>query len=371
MDNASGQPPRASILGPYNHVSCSPWRAPSSLGRRTFSVFHRLLSSTSTMSSSSVPESAFERGDPWMEDGSIVLKAGNTCFRVHRTVLARNAEVFADMFDMPQPDPKTVDDGQVMIEGCIVVELLDHPTELGHFLRACYDGWSYFQRNSILPVEVVIAFIRLGTKYQALHLREEGVLRLPGLVHSLSQHEEASDAYSRSRQRRDLNKLANLVLTHDLAGFLPQVLYACLQVSDDLIQDSETPQSSASSDDDYSTGLEPPEELLPMNIQHILSVKPHLIAHTEQIISNLPITLGRTKMCTRNRLPGSELCWSILPPSTPLCTPERWLDAWLAGVEKAARAKCPTMCMMNARVFHRKKLEEFRRKLPQYFGLAD
>ena len=73
-----------------------------------------------------------------MEDGSIVLKAQNTYFRVHRSVLARNAAVFADMFQMPQPIE--AGDDQVMVDGCLVLELADDPQELGHFLRALYDG---------------------------------------------------------------------------------------------------------------------------------------------------------------------------------------------------------------------------------------
>ena len=31
-------------------------------------------------------------------------------------------------------------EGQVFLDGCLVLELDDDPTELGHFLRALYDG---------------------------------------------------------------------------------------------------------------------------------------------------------------------------------------------------------------------------------------
>ena len=85
-----------------------------------------------------IPMGLFERGDPWLDDGSIVLQAQAVQFRVHRSVLARNADIFADMFQMPQPDKPM--EGQVFVDGCLVLELDDDPTELGHFLRALYDG---------------------------------------------------------------------------------------------------------------------------------------------------------------------------------------------------------------------------------------
>ena len=63
------------------------------------------------------------------DDGSIVLVAGNTGFRVYRALLAAQSTVFADMFSSSSPD---VDE---IVDKCPVVYLSDSPKDLAHFLR--------------------------------------------------------------------------------------------------------------------------------------------------------------------------------------------------------------------------------------------
>lgn len=85
------------------------------------------------------------RGDPWFEDGNIVLLVEDDnqtplrAFKVHRSVLARHSEVFETMLDIPQPTPGM----STMIEhidGCPVVRMYDHPEELSDLIKALYDG---------------------------------------------------------------------------------------------------------------------------------------------------------------------------------------------------------------------------------------
>ena len=77
---------------------------------------------------------AYKRGDLWLDDGNVVLIAQNTAFRVHKSVLSRNSEVFRDMFTMPQPtDAETY-------EGCPVVHLQDSWKALGYILSALFDS---------------------------------------------------------------------------------------------------------------------------------------------------------------------------------------------------------------------------------------
>lgn len=103
---------------------------------------------------SHIPESI--RGDPWFEDGNIILVAeaesvnepeeGHTrdqradegsinavAFRVHRGVLSRHSEVFQSMFEVAQPPAENV-------EACPVVRLYDLPNELSNLIKAIYDG---------------------------------------------------------------------------------------------------------------------------------------------------------------------------------------------------------------------------------------
>jgi hypothetical protein len=74
-----------------------------------------------------------ERGDPWLDDGNIVLQAGSEQFRVLRSILSASSSIFSDMFSIPQPvDEKLVD-------GCPVVHVSDTAEDLHHVLKALFD----------------------------------------------------------------------------------------------------------------------------------------------------------------------------------------------------------------------------------------
>jgi len=44
-----------------------------------------------------------QRGDPWLDDGNIILQTGSKQFRVVRSILSASSSVFRDMFSIPQP----------------------------------------------------------------------------------------------------------------------------------------------------------------------------------------------------------------------------------------------------------------------------
>jgi|ERR1700683_2379007 hypothetical protein len=71
----------------------------------------------------------------WFNDGSIVLQAEMTQFRVHRSVLSANSDIFQDMFSMAQP----AEQGE-LIEGCPVVHLPDSAKDWTYVLGALYDS---------------------------------------------------------------------------------------------------------------------------------------------------------------------------------------------------------------------------------------
>ena len=72
--------------------------------------------------------------DLWFDDGSIILKVETTQFRVHRTVLSTNSDIFRDMLSVPQPV------GEEVIEGCPVVRLPDSAKDWTYVLQALYDS---------------------------------------------------------------------------------------------------------------------------------------------------------------------------------------------------------------------------------------
>ena len=90
-------------------------------------------------------------GDPWFEDGNLILAADKHIFRIHRGVLARQSEVFHGMLEVPQPPPSTgPTPDMVVLYGCQVIPMYDKPVELSNFLKAIYDGVYVF---SHLPRE--------------------------------------------------------------------------------------------------------------------------------------------------------------------------------------------------------------------------
>jgi len=109
----------------------------------------------------------------WFDDGSIVLQAETTQFRVHRSVLSTNSEIFRDMFAVPQP---TV--GDEVIEGCSIVHLSDSAEDWTYVLNALYDSRRCYVNSGAQPFAVVAAFLRLGSKYEIPQLRSEAVKRL-------------------------------------------------------------------------------------------------------------------------------------------------------------------------------------------------
>lgn len=72
----------------------------------------------------------------WFEDGTVVLSAKTTLFRVYRGILCQHSIVFKDMFSFPQENTQKIN----ALDGIPVVDLHDDPTELSYFLRALHDA---------------------------------------------------------------------------------------------------------------------------------------------------------------------------------------------------------------------------------------
>ncbi|KAJ7169110.1 hypothetical protein C8R43DRAFT_945073 [Mycena crocata] len=110
------------------------------------------------------------RSELWHSDGSVVLQAEDTQFRVHWSVLSRNSSFFRDMQGLPQPPD------QPSIDGCPVVELPDVKADVEYLLTALYIPTFLVQQA--LPLPAVAALIRLGRKYEFRDLLDLAVERL-------------------------------------------------------------------------------------------------------------------------------------------------------------------------------------------------
>lgn len=68
----------------------------------------------------------------WYTDGSVVIKAENTVFRVHASLLSQHSAMFNDMFRLASP----LDD---QVEGCPIVSVTDSAKDWKIVLTALYD----------------------------------------------------------------------------------------------------------------------------------------------------------------------------------------------------------------------------------------
>ncbi|KAJ6593478.1 hypothetical protein B0H19DRAFT_1090533 [Mycena capillaripes] len=76
---------------------------------------------------------ATTRSEVWYEDGSVVLQAHDTQFRVHWGILAQQSAFFRHMQALPQPPD------QPSVEGCLVIKLSDDVADVECLLRALYN----------------------------------------------------------------------------------------------------------------------------------------------------------------------------------------------------------------------------------------
>ncbi|KAF7307665.1 BTB domain-containing protein [Mycena kentingensis (nom. inval.)] len=110
------------------------------------------------------------RSSLWHQDGSVVLQAASTQFRVHWSVLSLHSGFFKEMQTLPQPP------GSVLVENCHVVELHDTPNDVQHLLEALYDPTLFGQ--PMLPFASIAGIIRLSRKYDFQNLLQTAARRL-------------------------------------------------------------------------------------------------------------------------------------------------------------------------------------------------
>lgn len=107
-----------------------------------------LNSENDTEPSTEITPTLRRHSDLWFDDGSIILRADDTLFKVHISQLARHSAFFKDMFSLPQPDQGCVHpDLPIQMKGTEnlpVIYLHDKAEDVGNLLTALYDGPSVF-----------------------------------------------------------------------------------------------------------------------------------------------------------------------------------------------------------------------------------
>ncbi|KAL1660188.1 hypothetical protein GGF50DRAFT_63721 [Schizophyllum commune] len=115
---------------------------------------------------------------PWFSDGNITLIAGDSSFRVFKSILAAHSTFFRDLFlSASGEDPHGSD-------GLPILQLHDDPAELSCLLRAIFDS-SFFNAHPSSPIPptiTIVGVLRLSHKYDVGHLRRRALLHAERLV---------------------------------------------------------------------------------------------------------------------------------------------------------------------------------------------
>ncbi|KII91816.1 hypothetical protein PLICRDRAFT_521867 [Plicaturopsis crispa FD-325 SS-3] len=187
-------------------------------------------------------DTGITRSEPWFFDGTIVLEAERTQFRVHKGVLAAASPVFKDMLEVCQSgsvvDMSSDREGQGLVDGCHVVHMSDAWRELQHLLKAIYERDYHAAPTQPMPFDVAAAFLRLGKKYEIGYIHSQALLRFT------TEYPSKLDAYdileNKTSPLRNLNRLilrtfnpmetVNLARETHTLSILPVAWYQCSEI---------------------------------------------------------------------------------------------------------------------------------------------
>jgi hypothetical protein len=87
-----------------------------------------------------LPPNPVRSADVWYDDGTLIICAENTLFRVYRGILAAQSDIFKDMLSIPQPSSVNAE----TFEGCAIVRVHDKADDMERLLRVVVDiGYVY------------------------------------------------------------------------------------------------------------------------------------------------------------------------------------------------------------------------------------
>ncbi|KAJ6605593.1 hypothetical protein DFH09DRAFT_967261 [Mycena vulgaris] len=157
----------------------------------------------------------------WFDDGTVVLQAEATLFRVYRGVLAAQSSIFSDMFAIPQPPT------QETYAGCPLVLLHDSPEDLKLFLMVLHDA-GYFVKCPVNDFTALSALFRLSVKYDVDHIRTRMISLLTTIYPASLDAWRARTLPPGYHEISEDDFLAlDLASTHHILPILPGIYYEC------------------------------------------------------------------------------------------------------------------------------------------------
>ncbi|KIY48398.1 hypothetical protein FISHEDRAFT_73601 [Fistulina hepatica ATCC 64428] len=111
----------------------------------------------------------------WYSDGSLIIHASSTLFRIHRGFLAKNSSIFHDLTTFAC----TTD--ELHLDGCPVVEVSDSPEEWAELLGALYNPVYFLTTSEDHKADLITSYARLvsiSTKYACAAIRAQAIRKL-------------------------------------------------------------------------------------------------------------------------------------------------------------------------------------------------
>ncbi|TFK89933.1 hypothetical protein K466DRAFT_544302 [Polyporus arcularius HHB13444] len=166
-------------------------------------------------------------GEFWLGDGSVVLIAGKTGFKVYRDLLAAQSPIFADMFATATPSAHDA------LEGCPVAHVSDSAEDIRHFLRALLPKKkrSFFQKSDdvVFTIDELSSVVRLSHKYQVEDLQSQALSALQMyFTDSFAQWDTVESDYPFDPPEATAGiEVVHLATLTDTPGMLPVAMYTC------------------------------------------------------------------------------------------------------------------------------------------------
>ncbi|KAJ7453893.1 hypothetical protein FB451DRAFT_1100212 [Mycena latifolia] len=104
--------------------------------------------------------------DLWFPEGTLVIRAEGTIFRVIQSILAARSSVFRDMLALPQP----MDSDAEIIDGSPAVYLHDSAADVEALLRAIFDSSDFASAPEPVKLDALLGILRLSHKYDVQYL---------------------------------------------------------------------------------------------------------------------------------------------------------------------------------------------------------
>ncbi|KAH8089863.1 hypothetical protein BXZ70DRAFT_1067466 [Cristinia sonorae] len=170
------------------------------------------------------PQTAFQfqpSAEVWYNDGTIILVAGDTGFRVYAGILSEQSPVFSELLsEIPGHTPQNA-----TFDGSPLLWLPDHPKEMQYLLKAIH--CTRFVVDPELDFNVLCGILHLSTLYRIPHLRLRAILALQHYFPPTLDEWLNAKTSRQKLSASDIFHLANVARTTDASALLVSVLTWC------------------------------------------------------------------------------------------------------------------------------------------------